>query len=232
MYKRNLLGRTVLGKVLFAAAAAAALAGCENGGAEIDDVPVPTSINQRYPIEVAKGPVKLDVKAAHGTLSEMQADTVRRFAQSAMSNRVSVVHVRRPSGGGRSISVAQDISNLLIENGVPEEAIVHSTYGGAASAPVLLSYVRAYAVTKECGAWPDNVTHTKENLPYDNFGCAQQNNLAAMVANPMDFEVPRAMTPSDPMRRGQVFTDYRTPKTPATPEDSTSQVAISTVANN
>jgi pilus assembly protein CpaD len=230
MFKRKLSSRDVLAKLVLTAAAAAALAGCESGGAEIDDVPVPTAYYQRYPVEVAKGPVRLDVKAAHGTLSQMQGDTVRRFAQSAMANRVSVIHVRRPAGGGRSISVAQDIATLLVQNGVPDEAIVHSTYAGSASAPVLLSYVRAYAVTKECGQWPDSVTATRENSAYDNFGCAQSHNLAAMVSNPLDFEVPRAQTPSDPMRRGQVFTDYRTPKSPATPIDDGSQVAISTVA--
>jgi pilus assembly protein CpaD len=232
MFKRNYSGRGTLGKLVFLAAAATALTACGRGGVEVDDVPMPAASYQRYPIEVAKGPVRLDVKAAHGTLSEMQADTVRRFAQTAMSNRVSVVHVRRPTGGGRSISVAQDIAELLIDNGIPSEAIVHSTYGGAASAPVLLSYVRAYAVTKECHLWPDSVTANRQNTAYDNFGCTQQHNLAAMVANPMDFEVPRAMTPSDAMRRGQVFTDYRTPKSPATPEDRQSQVQISTVANN
>jgi pilus assembly protein CpaD len=232
MFKRNVMSRTTVGKFLLAAAAAAALGACEGGGAEIDDVPVPTSLNQRFPIEVAKGPVRLDVRASHGTLSQMQADTVRRFAQSAMENRVSIVHVRRPSGGGRSIAVAQDIADLLIQNGIPEDAIVHSTYSASATSPVLLSYIRAYAVTKECGKYMDSDTETNQNLPPSNFGCATQNNLAATVANPMDFEVPRAETPSDPMRRGQVFTDYRTPKTPATPIDQSSQVAISTVARN
>lgn len=232
MLKHRLRGRKMLGRFLLVSVAAAALAGCESDGALVDDVPVPASFSEKYPIEVAKGPVKLDVKASHGTLSQMQADTVRRFAQTAMSNRISAVHVRRPSGGGRSLSVAQDITALLIQNGVPESAIVHSTYGGSASAPIHLSYVRAYAVTKECGSWPDDITHNYQNQPHDNFGCSQQHNLAAMVANPMDFEVPRASTPADAMRRGQVFTDYRLPKSPATPEDDASQVTISTVGNN
>jgi pilus assembly protein CpaD len=231
MLKFNLSGRDMLGKLMLACVAMAMTA-CGDGGAEIDDVPVPTSISQRYPIEVAKGPVRLDIKAKHGTLSQMQADTVRRFAQSAMSNRASAVMVRRPSGGGRSIAVAQDIADLLMQNGIAEDAIVHTTYAGSAASPVLISYVRSYAVTKECGLSFNDVTNTKENLPPDDFGCASQHNLAAMVSNPMDFEVPRAMTPSDPMRRAQVFTDYRTPKSPATPTDQQNQVAISTVANN
>jgi pilus assembly protein CpaD len=231
MLKRNHSKLGVLGK-LVVLCAATGLAGCGKGDAFVDDVPVPTTHYQRYPIEVAKGPVKLDVQAAHGTLSEAQADTVRRFAQTAISNRVSVIHVRRPSGGGRSISVAQDIADLLSDNGIPDSAIVHSTYGAAASAPVLLSYVRAYAVTEECGPWRDNISDNKNNLPHDSFGCSTQHNLAAMVANPMDFEVPRAMTPSDPMRRNQAIGDYRIPKIPATPDNNGADVAISTVAKN
>lgn len=231
MLKRDQSSAAKLGRLLAATGAAAVLAGCEGPrGAAVDDVPVPTAHYQRYPIEVAKGPVKLDVKAAHGTLSQAQADTVRRFSQSAVSNRVSIVHVRRPSGGGRAISVAQDINDLLLQAGIPDNAIVHSTYQASAASPVLLSYVRAYAVTEECGPWRDDIARNYQNQPHESFGCAQQHNLAAAVANPMDFEVPRGMTPSDPMRRSQVFTDYRTPKIPATTDTESTKVAISTVA--
>ncbi len=49
-----------------------------------------------------------------------------------------------------------------------------------------------------------------------NFGCATQHNIAAVVANPEDFETPRTATPADAMRRYQVFVDYRKPKNTAT----------------
>ena len=54
-----------------------------------------------------------------------------------------------------------------------------------------LSYIRSVAVTKECGDWSSDLANTSSNEPYPNFGCAMQNNIAAMAVNPDDFVVPR-----------------------------------------
>jgi len=73
------------------------------------------------------------------------------------------------------------------------------------------------------------MARTGLNDTYPNFGCTQQNNIAALVANPEDFNHPRAVTPSDSMRRMQVFTDYRKPQPTSTPVDKQSQVQVSQV---
>ena len=59
-----------------------------------------------------------------------------------------------------------------------------------------LTYIRSVAVTKECGDWSTDMADTSSNEPYPNFGCATQNNIAAMVVNPNDFVVPRPTTPA------------------------------------
>jgi pilus assembly protein CpaD len=207
-----------------------ALAGCDPVSPDFGDTYVPQAHYERYPIRVEKAPVKLDVVAPKGHLSRSQADTVRRFAQQALSSQASVVHVRKPSGGGRSVAVAGDVLQVLESEGIPRSAIAVSTYGGGATSPVLVSYVRAVAVTDECGRWTGDFGKTASNSVYENFGCAQQHNLAAMVANPEDLEVPRPTTPSDAARRSQMFKDYREPKSTATPKEQQQQIAISTVA--
>jgi pilus assembly protein CpaD len=63
-------------------------------------------------------------------------------------------------------------------------------------------------VTKECGDWSDNLSETSTNQNYTNFGCSQQHNLAAMVANPSDFETPRTETSASATRRAKVFEKY------------------------
>ena len=206
-----------------------ALVGCAQSGPDSDDVYIPTAHYERYPVQVAKGPAKLDVSARHGYLTDGQADVVARFAQQALSKSASKIHVRRPSGGGRSIAVAADITRVLHDNGIRESMIVHSTYKGKSTSPVLISYIRNYAVTQTCGAW-DDLTATYDNEPAENFGCATQNNLAAMVADPNDFETPRAMTGPDAWRRNNVFDDYREGNTTSSDLDQQQQVAISTVA--
>ena len=86
------------------------------------------------------------------------------------------------------------------------------------------------AQTAECGDWTANVARTEDNLPMPNFGCAHQQNIAAVIANPNDVLTPRAETPPDAARRQQVITDYRTPKSPATPVVDEQNINISDVA--
>jgi pilus assembly protein CpaD len=66
------------------------------------------------------------------------------------------------------------------------------------------------ATAGECGAWPKNIGGGfGENINYENFGCASQANLAAMVDNPSDLITPRASDPSDQGRRAVVIEKYR-----------------------
>ena len=165
------------------------IAGCSTDLAEIDDYHRPAMHYERYPIEVAKGAVRLDVSTKRSRLTLRQEDSVTRFGQQAVASGAGRIEVKRPSGAAAG-SVAERVNELLIETGIPRDAIVHSDY----------------------------------------FGCATQHNIAAVVANPEDFETPRTATPSDPMRRYQVFIDYRKPKNTATSISSSETQTVSDVA--
>lgn len=206
-----------------------ALAGCDTPFPETENEYVPVSSYDRYPIEVARGPVKFEVSTGSGNLNAQQRDTVIRFAQQAKSNYASVIHVRRPSGGGRSVAVAGAVERILRKQGVPDSMIVQSTYQGSAKSPVVVSYVRTYAVTQECGNWDEDLAITFSNSGYANFGCAVQNNAAAMVANPNDLVMPRTQTPADPTRRSTVFNKYREGvPTNTQPPQQQQQITLST----
>jgi pilus assembly protein CpaD len=75
--------------------------------------------------------------------------------------------------------------------------------------------------------WPEDLSKTAQNDTYANFGCSQQNNIAAMVANPQDLVRPRATTPADPMRRIKVFENYRNGEAVASAEEQKGDVKIS-----
>jgi pilus assembly protein CpaD len=53
------------------------------------------------------------------------------------------------------------------------------------------------------------LANTTANRQYFDYGCASQQNLAAMVADPLDLLYPRASSPADAERRGTVLEDYR-----------------------
>ena len=180
---------------------------------------------ETYPIEVGKGTMKMQVPTTSAHLSPAQQETVIRFAQQARRTEASQVVVSRPTGGVHAGAVAGQVADLLAGEGVHPRSIVSATYQGGGTAPVVVSFARHFASSPECGDWSQSMTETGYNEPHANFGCAQQHNIAALVADPRDINVPRASTPPDAMRRSQVLTDYRTPKDTATP--STEAVVIS-----
>ncbi len=193
----------------------------------VDDSYTPVQHYQRFPIDVAKGTVKLNVSTASARLTAGQEDAITRFAQQARSSATGYIVVRRPGGNVNADVVAGRIAQILADQGIAPQSQIQTTYRGARGAPVMVAFQREFATTKECGDWSKDVARSGANLPYPNFGCSQQNNIAALVANPRDFTQPRTETPPDAMRRNQVITDYRTPKTPATPVDDQSKVNIS-----
>lgn len=182
---------------LLAMVSALLLGGCGSYRAALgDDEYVPVAHYERYPIEVEKRPVKMELGTRAGTLKPGQINELAGFVDQAQSNSANRIFVKRPSGGGRSIQVAKDVRRFLVLQGIPEAMIVSQTYPGASTGPVQVGYVKKVAVTRECGDWSDNWVKQTSNQTPSNFGCATQNNIAAMVANPEDFEKPRASDPA------------------------------------
>jgi hypothetical protein len=93
--------------------------------------------------------------------------------------------------------------------------------------PIIVTRSGAHA--KECGTWPEDMTETAQNAAYENFGCSQQNNIAAMVADPRDLVRPRRSAPSDAMRRSKVFDNYREGTEISSAEETKQKVKISDV---
>lgn len=100
-----------------------------------------------------------------------------------------------------------DMRPMLADQGFGESSITVEPYhsDGSAQPPIRVSYLRYIAEGPECGRWPDNLAESKRNLNYHNFGCAQQRNLAAQIANPADLVGPRTMSASYADRREVTF---------------------------
>ena len=98
-----------------------------------------------------------------------------------------------------------------MRGGVPSRAISYRSYPAApteANAAIRIAFARNGATTAACGPWQDQVAQTGENRLYGAFGCASQQNLAAMVSNPLDLAYPRASTPPSGDRRNTVVKKY------------------------
>ena len=154
---------------------------------------LPESPDETYPIEVVDGRARITLPVKGGRLSARDEERLKRFAAEAAGIPSPVV-ISRPVGSVNAELVAARATVILKQFGVVPQRIRHVTRKGRKGG-VIVTYKRKFAVTKECGDWSKSVTETGDNRPYRNFGCAQQHNLAAMVANPEDFENPPAMAP-------------------------------------
>ena len=205
---------------LLLATAAMALSGCRPGEEE-PGVHVASwamvDARQRHPIVVTNEPANLDLRVAAGThgLSPGQRaqaiDFFRRYRGSGSDTARLAIGV--PSGGANDVAAVRALADLRVivrDSGIAEtEVSVHPYRAGrSANAPIKLSFARFVAEAPECGAWPDNLASDRRNLPYANFGCASQRNLAVQIANPADLVGPRTMSPAAAERRDTVYEKY------------------------
>ena len=171
------------------------LAGCSQDFASVDDVYVPSIAEDRFPIQVVEVPVRMSIPATSGKLPQQDVNRLSAFARATRTDRTSPVSVTYPVGSEKARSVSQQAVKILMHHGVLRSTIHVAGYKGKSDV-VSLSFTRKEATTKECGDWTKNLGENSKNEPFPNFGCSLQNNLAAMVANPEDFEQPRSMGPT------------------------------------
>ncbi len=213
-------GFSPMGRVLFAASLVAlGLTACkpDEPGAHFAGLTV-VEPSQRHPILVSQEPASMSLHVPRGSsgLTPGQraqfGSFLERYRGADAGNSKLVVSV--PSGSSNESAIVRTVSDLramvassgFAESNVVIEPYMESRQGGA---PIRIAYLRFVAQAPECGVWPANLADERRNLEYHNFGCAQQHNLAAQIANPADLLGPRTMDSADPERRTVVFDRYR-----------------------
>ncbi|WP_269583854.1 CpaD family pilus assembly protein [Roseibium sp. Sym1] len=195
-----------------------AVLGCQNQTQQQTTLLASHDYRLRHPIVVTEAPETLDLPIGRNTrrLSGPIVGTISSFGVDSREHGNGAVEILVPSGGANEAavhSVTPQIRQALKQGGVYGSRISTRTYGvddASADAPIRLSYPRMQATAGECGDWPKNIGGSpNRNADYENYGCATQANLAAIVANPSDLLTPRAVTPADQNRRAVVFEAYR-----------------------
>ena len=210
-----------IGAVVMICLSALSLTGCSQDFASVDDVYVPQSPDERFPIQVVDMPYKMSISATSGKLQPQEVNRLAAFARAAQRDRTTPVSVTYPAGSKKARAVSQQAVSVLMHEGVPRSMIRTDDYQGKSDV-VSLSFTRKVASTKECGDWSTNLGQDAKNEPYPNFGCSLQNNLAAMAANPEDFERPRTMGPNHAAGRMPGMEQYNSGAwtTPVEPPDA------------
>lgn len=221
--ERTLMSRLMRGALLVGAAAV--LAGCSTAREPTITGSLPNDgYKSRHPILIAEQAETLDlpVGSQASSLTDRASATVTAFAREANEAGARSMTVLMPKGSANAIAaarVSRSIAAALAAGGFPAGGIVYRTYPVddlGADAPVRLAYPKMKAgLDHACGQWPAQMTTTKENVDYWNFGCATQANLAAMVVDPTDLVTPRGMSAASAPRRQTIFKNYEAGKATA-----------------
>ena len=183
------------GRAVGAVLIALLISGCSQDYVSYDDVRVQNTAEERYPIKVVDEPVKMSVAAKQGNLTPEQVNGIVSFARQASANGASSLSILYASGNRNGRAVAAQAAELAARQGLPRGQVSTAVYNGT-SPYVTLTYYRKAARTHDCGDWSSNMAGNQFNEIYPNYGCAIQNNFAAMAENPEDLVNPRGLVPA------------------------------------
>jgi len=201
-----------------------------------------TDVRQRHPIAIREGEhtVNLLIGVDRGGLLPAQRAEVVGFADSWQQEGTGGIVVDLPTGTPNARAAAdtlREVQSILTASGVPARAIVIRHYrppDPSKLATLKLNYPKMVAEAGPCGQWPRDIGPSYQsgdsyNRDYWNFGCSQQQNLAAMVEDPADLVQPRTETAPSAPRRTMVLDKYRKGESTATNYANTEKGKISDV---
>jgi pilus assembly protein CpaD len=215
--------------ILAVAVVALALAGCASNKA-VRNAALPTQAwTDKVKVETDPSIIRLGVHA--DGMSPNQAAAVADFVGQWREADGGLITVQAPLGA--SPRMVASVQAGLAAQGAPLSMIDLASYNAAGdpAAPIVVAFDRFTVDTPRCGLNWENLTRTRNNEAYGNFGCAVTANMAAQIADPQDLLRPRAMTPADAQRRATVLGKYRQGQTTSSARDDQAIGAISQAIN-
>ncbi len=192
----------------------------------------PTVLRNKITVAETVERLELYTGQAGMHLSARDRDAVGDFLAQYAASGEGPLYVNVPASGQNNRGVAQAnsiIQSYLVRLGMSGAAIQSGQYPTmpGAPAPVIVSYRRLTTAPISChqGA---SLTHTGNNQPYENFGCAQTANLAALIDNPRQLLAPYAFDNASAIRRMTVIDKYIAGEATATPIPDRQEVSAGT----
>ena len=195
------------GSAVLAAPLLLALAACEVAS---NDASYSTELGLRQPIAVTSQTVRMPVFVAGAELAAVDRDRLAEFVDDFLRSGGGVLEVAVPQVAGRDAAVAQAalVRAAAMRRGVRPYEVQMRLTDDPPGTPLVVSYRKYAAQGPDCGDHSRSSANSR-NAVHPEYGCAYQNNIAAMVANPADLLRPRGEEPPDANRRSAVIERYR-----------------------
>ena len=168
----------------------------------------------RNQIKVAESIERLELYARPEGLELSARDqyAVGQFLESYRTGGDGPLYVNLPAGkitGPGTQQANTLVRTLMAQAGINPAALQTGEYQSEAGAPapVVVSYRTLRAIPADC-RFMDDLSRTYNNQPSQSFGCSQNANLAAMVADPRQFLEPYPRTSPNSQRRTVVYDKY------------------------
>ena len=168
----------------------------------------------RHPIGFQRRAENLDVEVPSGAdgLSANQHIDVHRFLQRYKAEAVGRLVISVPGEVRDKAAIARSVQGIqahVASAGIDYRMLRSGREQKLDGAPAIrLAYQRPVAVPPACDRWPENVGRNDERIPYPNWGCATQRNIAIMVDNARDLRQPQAEDPRSGERRSATWSAY------------------------
>ncbi len=206
--KAAALAITLSALMLLGACGGASVAKEEAGIDKIEQAHLKRTVLDAYVPEAVPVEARMLISAPSGAvgLNVQEAAELKAFAQEYVRLGRGNVVVSVPANANNSQTagqVAQDVQRALFLGGVDFSKISAGPYQaqGQSNAPILITFGRYETKPIECEPWTSiDPRKTATNLPVSRFGCAQNANLAAMIADPGDLLGDRKDGPRDAAR--------------------------------
>lgn len=158
--------------------------------------------------------IEMPVDPRDNGLNWSQLELIEALASEYKARGHGPFVISYPQNAGNAdaaLGAIADVRSELHGHGLDWRQIGGGAYeaGGYAEAPIIFSFTRYRAIAPACENRWDDVRNARPGGRWGGFGCATEQNLAAMVADPRDLRTPRTFDDVDAARRQTVFDRWR-----------------------
>ncbi len=169
-----------------------------------------------HPISVDSQVALLELEAPREkiALSVQDKAQLQNFFAHFKQRGHGAISISAPSGSPNertAVSLVSEIREELNKAALTGGTVGYGSYRasmGNVAAPILISFVKYVATPSPCGNWSKSYGKAPGNKPTQDLGCASQNNLAMLVADPADLKGPRDEDAPSALRREKVLGLY------------------------